>query len=605
LPQIAVFGLGVVVVLLVAFAPVRVSFAALVVTLVVLPATLTIPNGVTSYLTIHNAALAAGVLAVGREFRQGRLTRDQLAPIPLQVALGAFVLVVAIGGVALANPTSRLDDLQHGMVDVLAQLLVLTLAVLYVRAIDDNRYVIGVLAGTLLVFGGIGAAEHFSKQAFGEFLFRHSKVTTDARFPLVRRAGKLRVRSGAEFALEYAWMCVMLAPALLAAVLVGPRRRIWWLSASAAVIVATIYWSVSRSAIAAAPLAVVIIWVGARWNRRITMALAMLGVVIALTLNARPQLTTVLRVSTDQGSVDSRATRLPLVAEAVVQKPIHGLGLGGLHQLGIPSTDATYNQVYAELGVLGLAVFGIALIVALVSTGRGLFSTPQPDRLLASVGFAGVLMGVLGSAAFDLFGVRGTSQLFWLLAGIGAVAADQCRGPLPVVQGPSARRWAVPAGALVVGVVVAVTAPTHAASTTRFLVSTPVADAAGSTFVTDTALGETACGVAVRYAASRGAHVACRELITKNGVREVRVEAASKSKVVALEKAVVARMRAVVPTLRPFPLPGPISGKPTAAKTAPVWLGLLGLGAALLLPGLPVRQTVRRWSEEGWASPLA
>jgi hypothetical protein len=135
-------------------------------------------------------------------------------------------------------------------------------------------------------------------------------------------------------------------------------------------------------------------------------------------------------------------------------------------------------------------------------------------------------------------------------------------------------------------------------------VSPARSEASGLTFVTDTALGDTACGVALDYAERRSARVSCRQLITKEGVRELRIEAPNSAKVAALDRAVLARMSAVVPTLRPFPLPGPVLGKPTGAKTAPLWLGWLGLGMAVFLPAVPLRQTVRRWTEEGWASPL-
>jgi hypothetical protein len=84
-------------------------------------------------------------------------------------------------------------------------------------------------------------------------------------------------------------------------------------------------------------------------------------------------------------------------------------------------------------------------------------------------------------------------------------------------------------------------------------------------------------------------------------VREVRFEAPDGARLAALETSVFAAVEAAVPgaSQRSYQTE-PTAFRPTATRTAPIWLTWLGLSAALFLPGAPVAPTLRRWDADGW-----
>lgn len=603
MPELALVALGVALTIVVAGAALRVSFAVLVGTIVLLPGTLPIPNGFTSFLTVHNAVTFAGVLAIVHGVRSGAIGRQHLRATAPQVALMVFVAVVLVNGVVLAGPSTAVPDLQHGFINVVAQLIVLTVSLAFIRAIAAPRFVIGVLATVLTLSAAIAIAEHFTGNAFGEFLFAHLAQGTDAAEPLVEAAGRpLRVRAGSQFALQFGWVTVMLMPALAATLLTVPRRALVWAAVPCAMALSALYWSYSRTALAALPIIAIVMWGGTRRNRRVGTGIVVATLVVAFIVAVDPSVVDRISPEADRGAIDSRIERFPLVAEAVADRPFTGLGLGGLRRLGVTATDTSYNQAYAETGVIGVAAMLGALAVSLLATARGLRGPMGDGRALAAVGFAGVLAGILGSAAFDFFAVRGSNELFWVLTATGVVGAELAGRGFPAWHRPTAKRAAIAGGGLAVGVIVLLASGTYAASTARFLTTPVRTEVSGGTgWITDRTLGRTACDLVESMAHSPGESASCREIRATRGVRELRFEASDRARLIALEQRVIERLTRYVPTIRTFEREPARVVRPTAGLTAPLWATWLAATLALLLPAPRIRETIERWSREGWA----
>ena len=166
-------------------------------------------------------------------------------------------------------------------------------------------------------------------------------------------------------------------------------------------------------------------------------------------------------------STEIRSQRLPEITGVANTHSFGGLGLHGLDPYGFGETDSSYLLFYAELGVVGLAAFVALLIVVLVSSAQGLRAPPSWGRLLAAGAVGGIVAGLLGSAAFDLFSLPGSAHLFWVIAAIGVVTAER-NGAAPLTRRWSWRRLAIVPVGVGIGVVLAFAVPSHAAVVTPF-----------------------------------------------------------------------------------------------------------------------------------------
>jgi O-antigen ligase len=119
--------------------------------------------------------------------------------------------------------------------------------------------------------------------------------------------------------------------------------------------------------------------------------------------------------------------------------PILGVGEGryqdyAFAQLGTGSEGVYYgNGLYqphnflvyiaGETGVLGVAAFLLILVLLSRIAVRGLALGASTDCGLAVVVICCALFGYLTRSLFDLFDVRGTGTMFWLLLGLSYYAA--------------------------------------------------------------------------------------------------------------------------------------------------------------------------------------
>jgi hypothetical protein len=576
-------------------ARVRIGFVIVVATAVLIPAPLTVANPVTHYATVTRilvVALALRLLLAHRAGVPGRIWRWT----PVHSAMVVFLLCSYVAGIAYATIEAqggRTDSAVYNLLDLFVFFAV-TLAA--VRLIDDLRWVLGVVSVVLLAAAGIGIVEHVTGSSWGHWLLQHAHLRTTADDLLEQRVGQVRVRAGAEYALQFGWVVAMLLPAMLVWLAGWQVRLRRWLPVTlvaVGVVLLAQYWSYSRSALATLGGLVLLTAVAARDGRllRLTGAGVLVGVVAFLSLTSLQH----GFVGLPSGYVSVRTERLPTILQLTADAgPLHGLGLGGLASLGFPSTDTTYLQLYGETGLLGL-VSGIALLLtATACCLPGLRSTVRDERLAATAGFtAGVAM-LIGGFAYDALRSLSSARPFLVLAVVGLVASERVVGPLPGLV-PRSRRLLVGAvvSAAAVGWLVFALAPVHYAQQFRF---TTVSAAREARFTDPVTQGHvfvnTVCGTAAALPeGTPAAHIDCRDLMVAPGVGVLRIEATSSAALPAVADTVGAQVATA--GLTPFRLSAetPVQrGRDTAATWAPFWIPA---GTLLVLLLVPVGQRPR------------
>ena len=574
-------------------ARIRVGFAIVVASSVLIPAPLVVANPVTHYASVTRIlviALAVRLLLARRQRQDERAPRGIWRWTPVHSAITVFLACAFVAGVALATKSAAAGRLDNALLSLAELLVFFAVMLAAVRAIGDLRWILAVVSLTLLASAGIGIVEHVTGDSWGHWLFRHARVPSTAADPLEERAGSVRVRAGSEYALQYGWVVVMLLPALLGwlAGWRAPVRR--WLPVTVlalGVVLVALYWSYSRTALAAVGGVALLTAVAARDVRLLRLGAAgvVIGVVGFFTVASLQH----GFVGLPSGYVSVRTERLPTILQVTAAAgPLHGLGLGELATYGYPSTDTTYLQLYGETGLLGL-VSGLGLLVtAAACCVPGLRSRVAADRLAAAAGLAAGVAMLAGGFAYDALRSLSSAHPFLVLAAVGLAASERVVGPLPglVPRG----RWLVVGavvGAEALGWLVFALTPEHYAQQFRFSTVSAVREShpydpviTGQTFV------HTICGLAAALpAGTPAAHIDCRDLQLGAGVGVLRVQAATPMAVRSVAEAVDTQVATLgLTSFTTSPESSVQRGRPTAAAWAPFWLPAATLLGLMLVP---------------------
>jgi hypothetical protein len=309
-----------------------------------------------------------------------------------------------------------------------------------------------------------------------------------------------------------------------------------------------------------------------------------------------PELSHHFSSSIDQGSVDVRHQRIPIVLGAVADHPWTGLGLTGLRTLGLQGVDATYLLTYGVTGTIGLAALLGLLLVGFFGVARGAFAPLRESRLAAAGLTAGVLTLVAAGGAFDSMSLNGTADVLWVLVAIGIVLAERNLGPVTFRPTPSLLPPVVAFAALA-GIGLFFAAPTSYSRQVQFSTLPITQEAADYNPVEpgDTLIN-TVCGAARAQAqALPGVTLTCRDLFTAPGLGELRVQAHSVHTVDdAITRVGDAIRRAGVRSITPVPETPLTAGLPTAARTSPVWVPVLAVMLLFAWSGVATRVSRRR-----------
>jgi hypothetical protein len=587
-----------VIVTIIAFrSSIRIALVVVVASVLFIPSLLALPGVGSSIVTVQRLAMAALLVNLVSRVRHGELPARIFEVTPIHAAFLLFLGVSFVLGVGLAQPLISVTDASHVWANFLDEFVFFITSLAAIRAIGDIGYIIRAVGGLLIASACIALGEHITGQSWARMFFRGSgQLGSTASSGLQERGSGVRVRVASGFSLAYAWLAVSLVPLFLVAAV--RRLRRWWLAVPGlAIIGLAVYWTGSRSAAAPLLVTLVALAVIAR-ERRLTSIGLGAGALMVLAYVASTTIATTFSAAADQGSVDVRFQRIPSIASFVADHALTGLGFTGVADLGFSAVDSAYLLVYGDIGIIGLTMLVLLYVTILAVVGRGLFATNLDQRLVAAASLFGVVTLIGAGFAFDAITQLDDQRILYFLAALGVVVAEQSVGAPRWFCIPTFSRVAAVAIAIGGGILVNIAAPTHVAQTYTFTTLSPFTQAVNNPDNTGRALIKTVCNtVAVGQFAKGSSRLTCRDpnagqeralAVAGPGQGELRVEAPD----IATARTVITDFVKVirsVPRMKSFRLlpttQGTSVGKPTLARTAPVWLPMLVGFAVLMVPG--------------------
>lgn len=573
-------------------APLRVAFAATIATLLLIPGLLAVPNPLTSNITCGRVVLAALLLRLAIDVHHGVVSADVLRPDRVLLALSCFAVVAMVLGVVLADARVPFVPSSFRWWQIADYVLVYAAALAGTRAIGDLSWVVRVLATTAVALAVIALLERFIiTDGYARWWYGDSAGPGAFGSSALEVRGGERVRASAAFALEFGWVCALLAPLVVAAV--ATSRRLAVRLAPATLGLAAV-WTVSRSGLAALGAGLLTTVVLSRLEADLTRYVIALAAGAAILFLFVPAISSEFRETRDtQGaSTRARANRWPEAAAVAADSPLTGRGLASLKQFGIESVDNSYLLTYVEMGVIGLAAFLGVLGTVVLTVGRALRAPPDAKQRRVVAAVATIpLLALAGAAAYDLFQLPLSLSIVWIAVAMCAVCGEQQSGAEGASASPRARIVAV-AAAFLIGV--GLHASTRANASTRYVfetLPTPVVDAATqSAVVTGTVLAETACDlVALAADQLNDTRFRCRVDGRSQGLGDVWIQTPDAETTASAATTIATEVRAFLPAFQMRQSEAMSEGRPTLARTAPVWLALFAAWLAVVtLP--PVRR---------------
>ena len=570
------------------------AFVVLVGSTLLIPDALRLP-ATGPFLSIQRLVLFAFLGNLVVRFIARELDPELLRPSKLHAAFFLFIAVTFLIGVAFGSADVAAIDAVFLWTAYVDSFLFFAAVMIALRAIGDVRWA----ARTVIVFAaivaGIAVVEHLTRRSYGNLLF--PRVRELANLPgaggLELRGGSVRVRVASQFALEYAWVATMLLP--LAIAVAAHARRIMALAAPA-IIALSVVWTYSRSAYLGFVVGGVVLVVLSRFDGRTTAVASVGAVGVLFTLAATGALAGAFRAPDAPASSEVREERLPVVLTEAAEQPVTGLGFASLAKRGFIGTDASYLNVYVELGVLGLVAIGLLFVgVALPLVLRAVRAPPGQERALGAASVAGLIVALIGAAAFDMFTLPGAGRTVWLVIALGAFIGERVPARTPVARVRPVWRTLLPAAGVFCGVLILATAPVTSAMTFRFRTTDAYtqANSTGSQGFLGRVLVATACAAIERAATAPTSRSHCFDLRTEAGVGEARLEDRNAAELREHSQAALVAGFRSVRGFRPVRVDETVDVRSSWARTAPVWCAGIGLLVAVVLPPIPLR----RWNE--------
>src|SRR5262249_36867159 len=138
-----------------------------------------------------------------------------LLPGPAPAALLTVLAFTFVFGVVFSASAGYVSGGSQRLIDLATQVVFFLGCLVLVRQLPSPWRALTIASAVVGVSAGIAIIEHFNHGSFGHWIFSKlpAQRQTDAAHPLSLRDAQQRVRAGAEFALEFAWVAVMLLPA--------------------------------------------------------------------------------------------------------------------------------------------------------------------------------------------------------------------------------------------------------------------------------------------------------------------------------------------------------------------------------------------------------
>jgi hypothetical protein len=411
--------------------------------------------------------------------------------------------------------------------------------------------------------------------------------------------------AAAQFALEYGWAIAMLLPLMIVVIIHWPGARRGWgrlVNVLPFLAVITVIFSGSRSALVAAVVGVGVLVLVVGINRQIAAWGATAALVGVITAVVDPSLITSLFSSGKSDPASVRLDRLPPLFALVVHRPFTGLGLNGISSY-FSGLDDAYAVLYATLGVLGVLAWLGLIAAALTTTARAFRARGGTEsRMLGAACIVGICAAVVAGASYDF---TNTPQSLWtliMLAALGVGTAEMVPRRTRARRSPV--RAVVPLVGALVGVAVYALAPVGSSESLSVIPIAPWILVVEHAFYPNqgTELVHTLCPTVTNPDAV-APHTSVR-CVQYNSVFPAAFPALAVIDVRAPTASAVRQegIRALAPIARSMPMEtfrmGTVAtGKPSWAKTAPLWCGVAGLAAVFMVP--PIRRRRRPSQPDG------
>jgi hypothetical protein len=553
-----------------------------------------------------------------RHNREGEPPGSAYRLTAMHAVLAILLVVGYVDGVVVAQRGLSLASNLDTWIYTLDVVVVFVVGLAVIRTVGARR-VAGPIVVLVSVAAVIGIIERFTGSGWSGFFFEHlpSNYMAPGAGGLQTRAGHVRSQAASQFALEFGWVLTILLPLVMVTAFRWARgtarlaKAAYVLPVLVAVAVAL---AASRSAEVLVAVGIVLVTVLAGFPRRFIMAMVVAGAAVVVVAVADPSLIGASFTSASHtNSISVRAQRLPDVFAFVVQRPFTGIGYSGLSST-VPGLDNAYALQYVSLGVIGVAAWVALLVTAAVTALRSL-AAPRNTwvRDLGAATVVGIIFIAIASAAYD---VTSTPQTLWTFALLAALAvalkeAVPVRAPNRVEVRPQrkrALRLVLPLVGVGAGFVMLAAAPLSSSETFAVFTDSP-SELAVATQPPGPYAAELLTNTLCDYLNSPdrvlpGSTLRCEQLSVVQPAAwpneaTVRIGASTPGAVRAEYRRSLAGLApAVVPVVT---AQGTVNtGKPAWATTAPLWVGLVGLGLALFVP--PIRLRRRRRVVSGFPS---
>jgi hypothetical protein len=570
----------------------RAVLGLLIASMMLVPATLVAPHMLTSFATVNHVIIGAAAVRLAVMAKQGGYGRLFTAT-PLHLALALLVLAWVADGLAFAPPSGIPTVALQRLVDLAFVAGFFVIALAFCRMIDDPRFVVRTILVTFTISAVAALLEHLSQKSIGQrvFTLAGEAGSTTASHVLETRAGHVRVRSSAEFALAYAWLAVMVLPLLTAMIL---RWKRWFISGIPlmALTLAAIYWTYARSAAAAVPVVFVLLAILLLQRRAILLASASVLASAALYFFVSA-IQNHLSLETDVGSVGVRFQRLPPILDAVSHHSYLGLGIGGLQTIGVSTTDNFYLYAYGDTGAVGAAILLVVCLTGLMQSARGMLLADTSRRTLVVACFLGFLAFLVSGLLEDALLLSQPAQLAMLLLALATATAEPELGTALMPKW-SFKRIVFFAGAgALAGLVALLIAPVTVSQQRIFSTVSPLRTVGQYDAVTSgRLLIATVCRVASNMEPSmRDVDISCLDDYGAAGVGTMRISSPSSEQTLRAYDQITATLRQIsyLTYFETYPKGPPISARASLWRTAPASGAALGAAIGFVAP-LPLRR---------------
>lgn len=353
---------------------------------------------------------------------------------PVRAAVLSWLLIMlvayahAMAGPILGDEVSVADN---GILRLLGLAGVLLLAHDGITSDERLRTLVGRLALAAGVIGVFGLFQYVTHQVWIDRLSIPG-LTPGTTSVLGSRSGFARPSGTSISPIEYGVVLALALPIVIA--VAGSQHRHRMLSRILLVpMIASIYFSVSRSAYLCALVGVAVLALS--WNRRqrLRAFVILLATTVTIYVTVPGLLGAILGLFTGAGedpSVASRTGSYGVAGAFIANSPWLGRGFGTF----LPKywiLDNGYLGLLIEGGVIGLVGLLVVIVVGVLAArrARALSSCPD-DRQLSSAIMASIVAAAAGMAFFDTFAFpQSAGGLFLVLGLAGAMRRLKTSAP--------------------------------------------------------------------------------------------------------------------------------------------------------------------------------